>query len=167
MADNEESSKVSGDGSSDARSRRKVVNLIQRPKQQIKYIMYFLASGMILLLIVFSFILFTLSNLVNTMTQLCGMGEDVQAAIQQSIMSAWIVFAIVFTAFAAMSIATGLLISHRIFGAMVPIRRQLEAMLAGDYGRRGHLREHDELQEIMSDLNALSEKLESRHGKST
>ncbi|MCM2281022.1 MAG: hypothetical protein NDI61_04165 [Bdellovibrionaceae bacterium] len=150
--------------SGDPRSRRKVKNLIQKPKQQLKYIMYFLATGMMLLLIVFSFVLFTLSNLVNTMTQLCGMGEDVQAAVQQSIMSAWVVFGIVFVAFAAMSVATGLLISHRIYGAMVPIRRQAEAILAGDYKARGKLREHDELQDIMTDLNTIAEKLDSKYG---
>ncbi len=160
MTDNEEFA-ASQDG---GRGRRRIANLIQRPKQQIKYILYFLASGLVLLLIVFSFVLFTLSNLVNTMTQLCGMGEDVQVAIQQSIMFAWVVFAIVFIAFAAMSIATGLLISHRIFGAMVPIRRQIEAMFAGDYAARGQLRENDELREIMEDLNALAGKLGSRHG---
>lgn len=146
----------------DGSKRRRLKNLVQKPKQQIKYIMYFLASGLVLLLIVFSFVLFTLSNLIETITQLCGMGDDVQATIQQSIMSAWTVFAVVSLAFSLMSIATGLLISHRIFGAMVPIRRQIDALIAGDYKARGKLREHDELQEVMSGLNDLAEKLENR-----
>lgn len=173
MSDNQSESKgpneSSGSHESDfvgsGKSRRKMRNIVQKPRQQIKYIMYFLASGLVLLLVVFSFVLFTLSNLINTMTQLCGMGEDVQGAIQQSIMSSWLVFAVVFVVFATMSIATGLLISHRIFGALVPIRRQIEALKNGDYTARSALRDNDELREIMEDLNALAGTLEERYGR--
>ncbi|MGE0633793.1 MAG: HAMP domain-containing protein [Pseudobdellovibrionaceae bacterium] len=55
--------------------------------------------------------------------------------------------------------------SHRIFGPVVAIRRQLENLNSGRYEARIKLRKTDEFHEIAEDLNRLAETLQSRHTK--
>ena len=47
--------------------------------------------------------------------------------------------------------------SHRIFGPVVPIRRQIENLGNGIYDQPVNLRKHDELKAIAADLNRLAE----------
>lgn len=60
------------------------------------------------------------------------------------------------------SLAHWLLLSHRIFGPTIPIRRHVQKLAEGDYSTRLKLRGGDEFQELVSDLNHLAETLESR-----
>jgi signal transduction histidine kinase len=60
---------------------------------------------------------------------------------------------------AGISLVTWLMYSHRIFGPVVPIRRQLLNLREGNYGGKVTLRRYDEFKEIAEDLNQLSSKL--------
>jgi HAMP domain-containing protein len=51
--------------------------------------------------------------------------------------------------------------SHRIFGPVVPIRRHLARLIAGNYDEKMTLRKNDEFKEIARDLNRLAEVLKS------
>jgi methyl-accepting chemotaxis protein len=61
---------------------------------------------------------------------------------------------------AVVSLVFGALVSHRIYGPLVSIRRQLARMEAGDFSARGTLRRGDELIEVMESLNRIAENLE-------
>lgn len=52
-----------------------------------------------------------------------------------------------------------LTLSHRIFGPEVPILRQLDQMIAGNFQSRIRLRRRDEWMEVANRINQLSEKL--------
>ena len=47
--------------------------------------------------------------------------------------------------------------SHRIFGPIVPLRRQLQKLAAGDFEDRIKLRTRDEFKDVANDINQLTE----------
>lgn len=55
-----------------------------------------------------------------------------------------------------------LMLSHRLFGPTVPIRRHIARLRAGDYGSRIKLRKRDEFKIIAEELNLLAETLQER-----
>lgn len=61
---------------------------------------------------------------------------------------------------AIVSLVFGGLVSHRIYGPLVSIKRQLARMEAGDFSARGTLRKGDELIEVMESLNRIAERLD-------
>jgi signal transduction histidine kinase len=63
--------------------------------------------------------------------------------------------------------ALGLILSHRVFGPMVPIMRVLEALKNGDYSARANLRSKDEFNDVMEAVNDLAAQLESKYGNSS
>lgn len=65
-----------------------------------------------------------------------------------------------------MGIGLWLLYSHRIFGPIVPIYRQIENLCNGRYDEKIHLRKHDELTEIADALNKLADILNKSAKKS-
>lgn len=52
--------------------------------------------------------------------------------------------------------------SHRLFGPVVALRRQITALKEGRYEARCKLRAKDELKELAEELNALAEILQKR-----
>lgn len=52
--------------------------------------------------------------------------------------------------------------SHRIFGPAVPLQRQIQDLINGNYEARVKLRAGDEFKELASSLNELAEKLQSQ-----
>jgi signal transduction histidine kinase len=65
--------------------------------------------------------------------------------------------------FAVLGLFIGLMLSHRIYGPMIPIRNHVSKLINGDYSSRIHLRPSDEFKELASDLNALAERLNQKH----
>jgi HAMP domain-containing protein len=59
-----------------------------------------------------------------------------------------------------------LILSHRIFGPSVPIRRMIRELNEGNYSTRISLRKYDEFKELAADLNQLAETLE-KHKSAT
>jgi signal transduction histidine kinase len=55
-----------------------------------------------------------------------------------------------------------IIVSHRIFGPMVPIRRHVESLKKGDFTSRVNLRSYDEFKDLAADLNALAEVLQEK-----
>lgn len=55
-------------------------------------------------------------------------------------------------------------VTHRVFGPMVALRRQVRNLIAGKYDARVHLRRFDEFQSMAEDLNELAETLEKSKG---
>ncbi len=62
--------------------------------------------------------------------------------------------------FAVVTIATSIVLTHRIFGPLVSIRRLIRALAAGDYSARIQIRKKDDLHALADDLNALATSLE-------
>ncbi|MGZ3650263.1 MAG: HAMP domain-containing protein [Bdellovibrionota bacterium] len=70
---------------------------------------------------------------------------------------------IIFLMFTSFFLAiSGLLISHRYYGPLIPLLRCLRAMKAGDYSQEVRLRKGDELRELATAVNELNEHLKAR-----
>ena len=145
--------------------RRKLRNFLQIPRIQVRWGIYAFFLG------AFS----TLANQMLLMRQLRGivasllMTGDVDPVVMSAIVSGPIQIMIsrmliFLAAFSLLCLAVGIFVSHRVVGPLVPIRRQLETMIEGEYGRTYDLRAKDELKDIMELLNDLSTTLARRHG---
>lgn len=57
-------------------------------------------------------------------------------------------------------IVVTVLFTHRVFGPLVPIQRQVAAMQSGDYSKRINLRRKDELKDLAEAINLLASQLD-------
>ena len=73
-------------------------------------------------------------------------------------------FLLVIAACAALTIPLGILLTHKIGGPVFVIRRQIRALVEGDFSARIHLRKEDYLVDVMEDLNRLADRLETGKG---
>lgn len=62
----------------------------------------------------------------------------------------------------ALTLVLWMVYSHRIYGPMVPIRRQVDAIKNGNYDFKIVLRKSDEFKELADDLNNLALHLKSK-----
>lgn len=53
-----------------------------------------------------------------------------------------------------------IIFSHRIFGPMIPIRRHVQRLTAGEFSSRVQVRPGDHFEDLVNDLNRLAEALE-------
>jgi methyl-accepting chemotaxis protein len=56
----------------------------------------------------------------------------------------------------------GLIITHRMVGPVMVIRRKMEELSEGNFGVRVHLRKGDEFNDLAASFNSMAEKLEKR-----
>ena len=64
--------------------------------------------------------------------------------------------------FAASGFVIGAVLSHRVYGPMVPIMAHLRRLQAGEYSSRAKIRDGDEFQDLVAALNQLAESLEKK-----
>lgn len=80
-------------------------------------------------------------------------------AIQQSMVTIGIVGTVLLAV-----LAVGVLIlSHRIYGPLVPIKKFITQIREGDYAARVSIRDDDELHDLVTELNEMAVTLEKRH----
>jgi signal transduction histidine kinase len=58
-----------------------------------------------------------------------------------------------------------IVLSHRIAGPIFRIKKTLDEIIKGDYSKRLHLRNTDELQDVAESINNLMELLEKKKNK--
>ena len=73
--------------------------------------------------------------------------------------------AVIITAFMFL---IGVVLSNKISGAVFSIRRSLKEIAdRGDFSVRFKVRDHDELRDLVVDLNKTMERLDMEHGRAT
>jgi hypothetical protein len=162
MSDNSESSGTNK--ASDNRKKRNIRNILLRPGFQLKYSFYFVGMTLFLMGGVFLLFLLSLADMLSTLAVVYRIEPEVIGAIQDSLRTATITTVIVGALFGVVSVSLGIILTHRLVGPMVPIRRLIQQLLDGQYGAQANLRSKDDFQDIMGDLNRLSSKLAERHG---
>jgi HAMP domain-containing protein len=55
-------------------------------------------------------------------------------------------------------------LTHKYYGPLVSVERFIDNISKGEYNARASIRQRDELQRLVGKLNAMAERLESRHG---
>jgi signal transduction histidine kinase len=126
------------------KNRKTFVGYLVRPKQQARAAMFFAAATWVVHLILMYLIVPNLSQLDQT-------SVSVYILISAAVLS---VFAII----------TGIVVTHRLFGPLVAIKRHVAHLREGQYSSRLNLRSTDDLGELKDSLNDLASALESRHG---
>lgn len=149
---------------SGTRQQRNVRNILLRPEFQLKYSFYFVGITLIMMGGVFLLFLLSLEDMISTLAVVYRIEPEVIGAIQDSLRTATFTTVIVGALFGIVSVSLGIILTHRLVGPMVPIRRIIHQLAEGQYGVQARLRSKDDFQDIMNDLNQLSLKLSERHG---
>lgn len=108
--------------------------------------------------------LLSLKDMIKTLAVVYNIEASVVDAINESIGTATYTTIAVALLFGMISVSLGVILTHRLIGPMVPIRRLIGQLAEGQYGVQGRLRTKDDYQEIMNELNRLSVSLAEKHG---
>lgn len=144
--------------------QRSMKNILLRPEFQLKYSFYFVGMTLVTMGAVFLLFLLSLEDMIATLAVVYRIEPEVIGAIQQSLKTATFTTIVVGALFGLISVSLGIILTHRLIGPMVPIRRLIQQLTEGQYGVQGRLRTKDDYQDVMSDLNKLSNSLSKRHG---
>lgn len=144
--------------------QRSMKNILLRPEFQLKYSFYFVGTTLVIMGAVFLLFLLSLEDMISTLAVVYRIEPEVIGAIQQSLKTATFTTIAVALIFGLISISLGIILTHRLIGPMIPIRRLIRQLNDGEYGVQGRLRTKDDYQEIMNDLNQLSNSLSTKHG---
>lgn len=147
------------------RNGRTLGGVLSKPRQQLKYASIFLGIGIVGLGLILSVFLTMMTQTVETLGLMYAIDRDITEMIRQSLDSALYMTVAVAGTMALVALLLIIWIGHRIFGPVIPIKRQIEELKKGNYAARGALRKHDEFTDVMDALNELAEHLES--GKQT
>lgn len=82
-------------------------------------------------------------------------------SVMQTSILAITITAIVLT---VLTTVAAVIITHRFYGPLVPIRRFIASVRDGDYSARLSLRTADEFHDLAEELNEMVKTLEARHG---
>ncbi len=151
-----------------SRNQRSMKNILLRPDFQLKYSFYFVGMTLVMMGAVFLLFLLSLEDMISTLAIVYRIEPEVIGAIQQSLKTATFTTITVAVLFGVISVSLGIILTHRLVGPMVPIRRLIRQLNDGEYGVQGRLRTKDDYQEVMNELNQLSKTLVTKHpGQST
>jgi HAMP domain-containing protein len=139
--------------------RRSIWRLLFRPSRQARLTMGLLVAGAVASI---ALVLFFLYKIVLTLAALAISSPQVAEFVQARLSAPLALLVFGQLIIWAVLLVFGALATHRFFGPIIPLVRQLERLERGDYSGRVHLRKGDELEEIAGALNALSERLEKK-----
>jgi len=147
-------------------NRRKISNAVIDSKAQLR------AFVPLLILFLWSFgtILMIYRRVLSFIGEFSLEGGDVQARVSMADLSNQVsnLAVIGICGMAILSVSLWIIFSHRIFGPMVPIQRQVDKLIDGSYEGEIQLRKHDEFKDLAAGVNeltrALKERSESRAG---
>ncbi len=147
----------------DLDNRRKVKGKLVRPRQQFKYAMILVCGGILAQSIVIGVVAYFLNNSLATISELHNLDPQIATSIANSISASLVLVLLVATGVALGSVLIGVRLSHRVYGPMIPFRRHIEQLKAGNYTARIRLRKSDDLIELRDALNDLAITLEDQH----
>lgn len=134
---------------------------------QIKYSLLLGLSAFVVSLIV-GIIFYSHVNSLNNMLLNAGLGFNPDAvtflAYQKKLLLVKISAATVIITL--IMFLVGVVLSNKISGAVFSIRRSLQEVFnKGDFSARFRIRKHDELKDLVADLNKAMERLDLEHGR--
>lgn len=139
------------------RERRRLKSLLINPEAQIRFGSIFLAMTIVCNVVVTGFGLNLYYYLVNNSEE----GHAVGGSLLMMVVGGCVLITLLTYCFA---FVLGLIITHKIFGPLVPIQRALDQLKAGDYSARVLLREKDEeqMKQLATSINELASVLERK-----
>ncbi len=126
------------------RNRPSIMGMIVRPRQQMRAAVAFIAGAWVVNLSLIAVLLWDYENLSKETIGLYILAATVMLSLY--------------------GLLTGVILTHRIFGPIVSLKRHLASLREGQYSARLQIRETDDLTELKDAVNDLAEALEQRHG---
>lgn len=133
-----------------------------QPQKQLKYSFFLFGGGMLVLAVFVCLFFMTLDQTIASLARTYQFDPDVTETLSQSLRAALAVTLLGATILSLTTFALGIIMSHRVFGPMIPIKRQIEDLRQGRYSARGRLRQKDEFHDVMDALNDLAASLEEK-----
>lgn len=137
--------------------------LVVRPREQFRYAFLIIGTSVIVQAGIVLLFMHAIQIQLGEIFSAYRISPEAGAVIIHSIVYLLVITFVASLGCALLAMAAGLKLSHRIFGPLVPINRQIEALVAGNYAARITLRDKDDLNEIRDGLNLLATTLEKRH----
>ena len=144
---------------SGGKNKRTINGLFVRPKRQLSYTLAILSSGIFLMAMLTGFFVYKVTLIVEGLKNIAPATAMELLSSFDPIIDGMILCQILMWAFCIM---VGVLVTHRIFGPVVPIVRHIKNLAEGDYSSRIHLRSGDSMNEIADALNELAETLSKK-----
>lgn len=126
------------------KNRQTLVGFIVRPKEQARIALVFIGATWVMHLVLMAVMIPNLSQL------------------DEFTVTIYLIFSALFLS--VFALVTGFVLSHRMYGPLVSIKRHIAQLREGDYSARLSLRQTDDLSEMRDALNDLAGALETRHG---
>jgi len=126
------------------KNRQTLVGFIVRPKQQARTAIVFIGATWVMHLVLMAVMIPNLSQL------------------DEFTITVYLIFSALFLS--VFALVTGFVLSHRMYGPIVSIKRHIAHLREGNYSARLNLRQTDDMSELRDALNDLAGALESRHG---
>lgn len=143
-------------------SRRQLKNFIINPKFQLRLSFYFIVTSFFVIGVMVAIVYGKLNDVRLIMANSESLGFSAQVQISNvlySITRITLIFLILTT---CLSWVYAIVVSHRIAGPALAIRKFISQLKEGDYEGRRPLRPYDELRPIMEDLHELADILKSK-----
>jgi nitrogen fixation/metabolism regulation signal transduction histidine kinase len=144
------------------RSPRKFKNYLINPKQQLRYSLYFIASGFALTGIMITLIFLKLRKVSDTIAKSGALDLASQAKLNELIFDVTWISLLAFGVFCLIIVAYSIIITHRIAGPQVAILAYISELRNGNLDAKRTLRKYDELHPIMDALQDFAEDLKTK-----
>lgn len=146
--------------------RRKISNLVQNPRVQYRYVLYFFgfavaAAVVNQMFMVHAFRGILLQTLLGTNIDSAALQAAVGAPLQALALRMTLLYPILGTACAAFAIW----VTHKFVGPQVALRKHIRRLQEGDYAAVCRLRTGDELEPVAEALNELARELERKQNE--
>jgi methyl-accepting chemotaxis protein len=143
--------------------RRTLRGMLIKPREQIKYSFMFMGGGMLILTLFIGVVIYSLNRTMLSLEAAYGLDAEISQVIRSAFTSTLTVALLLSAVLAGFAFLLGIQMSHRIYGPLVPLQRQIGEIKKGNYAARVKLRKHDELVELQDSLNDLAESLGAQH----
>ena len=142
--------------------KRTVKGMLVNSKSQLAYALGFVAISFVGMISTVGILIQSLHSSLSILIDSGRLDADSAQLIQTSIyigIAGMVVSALGLIIYASW---VGFRLSHRVYGPVVPIVRQIKQINEGNFKNRIHLRKRDELREIADALNELAQTLETK-----
>ena len=146
----------------DKTNRRSRMGFLIDPQRQLRFAFYLIGGGITALMLICLYLLISLENSIQEVLTKGQVASDVSEALLEHVGNAELNITAISLFLMVVSVATGVKLSHRIYGPIVQIRKHVTNLIQGDTTSRIHLRDHDHFVELGDELNELAEKLQNK-----
>lgn len=140
------------------RQKRKVAQTIWQPFLQYKLLMYLLGGSVLVAIVLGSFLLYALSDMIGIIDAQGNSTNYYGQMIGKEMINIFRYCGALFMLYVILLAAICITYTHKVIGPLKPINRHIDALVAGDYEHRVMLRDKDLplIKEQAEKLNVLA-----------